>query len=152
MLTCRKCGSAHARLRLQAVAAAAGGGFVLFARYGGEGLRSRLEDIVAPAFGFVGSCYEWARERLTGDDPSLLPSRLHPAAASVAHSPRQCAHANAWWLASLVTLPRSTLLTPSGFGHVVHIFGRLLACSTRPLPGCHTIPEFTWVVRALAQG
>lgn len=50
----------------QGLAAVVGGAVVLFARYGGEGLRSRLEDVAAPAFGFVGSCYDWAREKLSG--------------------------------------------------------------------------------------
>ena len=39
---------------------------MVFARYGGEGLRSRFEDVAAPVFGFVGSCYDWAREKISG--------------------------------------------------------------------------------------
>ena len=51
---------------MQALAAVVAGAAVVVGRYGTEGLRSRLEDVAAPAFGFLGSCYNWARERVSG--------------------------------------------------------------------------------------
>ena len=42
---------------------------VAFTRYGGANLRGNLEDLAAPVIGFVGSCYDWAREKVSGEYP-----------------------------------------------------------------------------------
>ena len=81
---------------MQGVAAAVAGAVVLAARYGTEGLRSRFEDVAAPAFGFVGGAYSWARERVTGaplPGPACLRRQHNRQAAARGPPGRPCLHA-----------------------------------------------------------
>ena len=43
-----------------------GGAVAYFTMYAGDSMRDRFEDLAAPVFGFVGGCYDWAREKVSG--------------------------------------------------------------------------------------
>ena len=68
-MPCLACSKSERGHNAQGIAGVGALLVLAFTRYGGANLRGNLEDLAAPLIGFVGSCYDWAREKVSGEYP-----------------------------------------------------------------------------------